>query len=142
MCLGLAGCGSDENVVDAVGVRIVRFPNGKKVRAEVMRTQDDMMRGMMYRKSLPEGQGMLFLHEKPGIYPYWMFRVEIPLDIIFMDERQRIVFISANAPPCPGQPKDCPKFAPDPPRLVQYVLELGGGQAERYGLKPGDTLTF
>jgi len=140
--LALAGCYSGENVVHELGVRIVRFPNGQKVTAEVMQTPEDLGRGMMFRKSLPEGRGMLFLHAQPGPYTYWMYNVEIPLDIIFMDQNQRIVHVERNAQPCRKPARECPSYGPDPPRLVQYILELGGGQAERYALKPGDTLRF
>jgi uncharacterized membrane protein (UPF0127 family) len=140
--VSLAGCGGGNNVVDEVGVRIVTFPNGGKVRAEVMINQDDLMRGMMYRDSLPAGRGMLFIHPKPAPQTYWMFRVRIPLDIVFMDANQRIVYIEVNAPPCEKEAKDCPQYGPKPPRPVQYVLELGGGQASRYGLKTGDLLRF
>jgi uncharacterized membrane protein (UPF0127 family) len=142
VCAGaLTSCG-DENVVDEVGVRIVKFPNGRSVRAEVMQTPDDLARGMMYRDSLPQGRGMLFVHPRPGPYTYWMFRVRVPLDIVFMDPAQRIVHIAAKTPPCTSDPKQCPQYGPDPPRPVQYVLELGGGEAAAYGLKPGDQLRF
>jgi uncharacterized membrane protein (UPF0127 family) len=142
VCLALCGCESGENVTREFGVRIVRFPNGGKVTAEVMQSPEELGRGMMFRKSLTEGRGMLFLHAQPGPFTYWMYNVEIPLDMIFMDQSQRVVHIERNAQPCKTAAKDCPQYGPDPPRLVQYILELGGGQAERYGLKTGDTLRF
>jgi uncharacterized membrane protein (UPF0127 family) len=138
----ISGCDSGENVVNEVGVRIVRFPNGDKVIAEVMQTPADLGRGMMFRKSLPEGRGMLFLHAKPGPYTYWMYNVEIPLDMVFLDENRRIVHIERNAQPCKALPRECPNYGPNPPRLVQYILELAGGEAAKYGLKTGDTLRF
>jgi uncharacterized membrane protein (UPF0127 family) len=138
----LTACREEGNVVSELGVQIVTFPNGHSVRAEVMRTQDDLVRGMMYRDSLPAGRGMLFIHPKPVHSPYWMFRVRVPLDIIFMDSAQQIVHIQANAPPCNAPAKECPQYAPDPPRLVQYVLELPGGEAAKQGLQPGQRLRF
>jgi uncharacterized membrane protein (UPF0127 family) len=143
VCLLSAGCSSDENVVDAVGVRMVRFPNGRSVRAEVMTTQEELGRGMMYRDALPQGRGMLFVHSVPGNYSYFMYQVKIPLDLVFMDANQRVVYIEQNAPPCPSaKPTECKVYGPNPPRPVQYVLELGAGEAGRYGLKPGDQLRF
>jgi uncharacterized membrane protein (UPF0127 family) len=142
LCLALLACSSDENVVTEVGVRLVGLPNGDKVRAEVMQTQIDMTRGMMFRKSLDRGRGMLFVHGKPGPYTYWMYNVEIPLDLIFIDAGHRVVYIEHAAPPCRTAASQCPQYGPNPPRPVQYVLELGGGEAKRYGLKPGDALTF
>ena len=142
VCLALSGCHSGDNVVHEMGARIVRFPNGGKVVAEVMQSQVDLAKGMMFRKSLAEGRGMLFLHEKPAPHTYWMYNVEIPLDMIFLDAGQRIVHIERNAQPCRTVASQCPHYGPTPPRPVLYVLELGGGQAEKYGLKTGDTLRF
>jgi uncharacterized membrane protein (UPF0127 family) len=142
LCFVLLGCSSEENVVTELGARNVILPNGGKIIAEVMETPEDMARGMMYRKSLARGRGMLFLHDKPAVHTYWMYNVEIPLDLIFMDTNRRIVYIEANAPPCRTAARDCPQYGPNPPRPVQYVLELGGGEAQRYGLKTGDALRF
>ena len=91
---------------------------------------------------LPQGEFARFLHDKPAVHTYWMYNVEIPLDLIFMDTNRRIVYIEANAPPCRTAARDCPQYGPNPPRPVQYVLELGGGEAQRYGLKTGDALRF
>jgi hypothetical protein len=84
---------------------------------------------------------MLFIHDKPGTYGYWMYQVKIPLDIIWMDRTETIVEISANTPPCPSKSaRECPTYGGT--KSAQYVLELGGGMASKYGLKAGDTLRF
>jgi uncharacterized protein len=134
------GCQSDVTTVDEFGVRTVRFPNGKTVRAETMITPEDLARGMMYRDSLPAGRGMLFIHPQPGPVSYWMYNVRIPLDLVFMNPQRRIVHIERGAPPCRVQASDCPRYSPAAP--VQFVLELPAGDADRFGLKPGDNLTF
>jgi len=138
MALALAGCGSDDTNSDVLHTRIVTLPNGQKIRAEVELTEADMQKGMMFRDSLARDRGMLFLHEKPGYYPYWMFQCKISLDIIWMDSDHRIVEISANTPPCPAKP--CPNYGGHRP--ARYVLELAGGEAQRQGLGSGQAIEF
>lgn len=99
-----------------------------------------MMRGMMFRDSIAPDRGMLFVHGSPGKYPYWMYQVRIPLDIIWMDLSHRIVEISADTPPCKTQAAACPHYGGNEEAV--FVLELGGGMAARYGLRVGDNLAF
>ena len=101
---------------------------------------EDMARGMMFRDLLPPDRGMLFVHPAAGRYRYWMFQVSVPLDIIWLDARRRIVEISPDTPPCQAQARDCPSYGGNADS--QYVLELAGGMAARYGLKLGDVLGF
>jgi len=83
---------------------------------------------------------MLFIHDKPGLYPYWMYQVRIPLDMLWMDANHRIVEVSADTPPCKTKASDCDKYGGH--QQAQFVLELGGGEAKRLGLHEGDTLDF
>jgi hypothetical protein len=94
--LGLAGCGDKPVTLEEYQTQVVTLPDGAKIRAEVMTHPTDMMRGMMFRDSLPEDRGMLFIHGSPGPYPYWMYQVKIPLDIIWMSSEQRIVEITTT----------------------------------------------
>lgn len=134
----LGGCGPKTVSLEELGTRVINLPNGKQIRAEVVINPADMQRGMMFRDSLPQGRGMLFIHQNPGTYAYWMYQVRIPLDIIWMDSNRRIVEISANTPPCPG--KECPTYGGH--ETARFVLELAGGEAQKHGLRVGDTLTF
>ncbi|HYP06680.1 MAG TPA: DUF192 domain-containing protein, partial [Bryobacteraceae bacterium] len=88
LCLGLAGCGGSDPV-DDFNSQQVKLPDGTSVKVEVMMNKTDMARGMMFRDSLPEGRGMLFIHPKADRYPYWMYQVKVPLDIIWMDKQKR-----------------------------------------------------
>ncbi|HOL72477.1 MAG TPA: DUF192 domain-containing protein [Bryobacteraceae bacterium] len=141
LALALAGCGPKAVTLDEYQTTIVTFPNGKSVRAEMMLRDVDLMRGMMFRDSLPPDRGMLFFHARPGKYQYWMYQVRIPLDIVWMDRTRRIVEISANTPPCTSsKASECPLYGGN--FEAQYVLELAGGMAAKYGLRVGDTLRF
>ena len=139
VALAAAGCGPKPAAIEDFSTRLVTLPGRAQVRAEVLSDERDMVRGMMYRTSLAPDRGMLFLHSSPGYHTYWMFQVRIPLDIVWMDSEHRIVEI-VTAPPCTTEANQCPNYGGH--ASSQYVLELAGGMAARYGLKTGDTLEF
>ncbi len=123
------------------GERLIRLPGGQEIVAEVMVHPDDMARGMMYRDAIEPERGMLFIHPSTGNYPYWMHNVKIPLDIIWLDAGRRVVEISANTPPCADKPaNECPSYGGR--QRSSYVLELGGGEANRLGIAEGVALEF
>ncbi|HTQ56341.1 MAG TPA: DUF192 domain-containing protein [Bryobacteraceae bacterium] len=139
--LVLCGCGaSDTAGPEALNTRTVTLPGGRKIVAEVEVTPQDMQKGMMFRDSLARGHGMLFIHDAPGMYPYWMFQCKIPLDILWMDPQHKIVEISADTPPCRDTADKCPNYGGH--QQAQYVLEIGAGEARRLGLTLGQTLDF
>ena len=86
--------------------------------------------GLMGRKALGPGKGMLFLYPTPREVAFWMRNTLIPLDMLFIDAGGKISRIHANAQPLDETP--IPSGSP-----VQMVLEIAGGQAERLGLSPG-----
>ena len=136
-----AGCGRPETEgPEVLSTRKVTLPDGQQIRAEVEMDAVDMQKGMMFRDSLARGRGMLFIHQTPGLYPYWMYQVRIPLDIIWMDASHRIVEISPDTPPCKTKASLCANYGGH--ETAQFVLELGGGEARRLGLSLGRTLEF
>jgi uncharacterized membrane protein (UPF0127 family) len=138
--LSLAGCGPRAATVEEYNTRLVVFPNGHKIRAELAVSAEEMLRGMKYRDSLDENRGMLFLHNKAGKYPYWMYEVKVPLDLLWLDRDRKIVQLIHQAPPCPGPPEKCLSYGGAFEAL--YVLELKAGTAKKHNLKPGMTLDF
>src|ERR1700681_663918 len=94
-----AGC-SSSHITDELNLSQVTFPNGAKINAETMRNEAELMRGLMFRESLPPGRGMLFIHPKENTFRYWMYQTKIPLDLIWMDHDRRIVEMSLDTPPC------------------------------------------
>lgn len=87
--------------------------------------------GLMFVHSLPPASGMLFPLERPGAMRMWMKNTLIPLDMLFVDERGRVVYIRERATP---QSQDIIS-APVP---VKAVLELAGGECARLGIRVGD----
>lgn len=119
----------------------VRLPDGRSILAELALTGPEQQRGLMQRTELAADRGMLFPFDRPQPLTFWMFGTLIPLDILWMDSGRRIVFISANTPPCRSpDASTCPVYGPREP--TQFVLELGAGEAARLGLRLGDRLDW
>jgi uncharacterized membrane protein (UPF0127 family) len=135
----LAGCDRPRTTTE-FGTREVTLPHGQVIRAETMITTADLRRGLMYRKSLAPDHGMLFVHPQPGNYPYWMYQILIPLDIIWMDSDRKIVQIGPNIQPCKTEANLCTQYYCTKP--TQYVLELNAGTAKKYGLEIGQTINW
>jgi uncharacterized protein len=140
LALLLAGCGSDSTSADDLNSRTVVLPGGQKIRAEMRMHPRDIFSGMMFRDSLAPDHGMLFMYAKEGSYPFWMYQVKIPLDIIWLSEKRLVVRITENAQPCPGPSEKCRTYGGDKPAM--YVLELAGGMAKKYNLQVGQQLDF
>jgi uncharacterized membrane protein (UPF0127 family) len=109
---------------------------GNCFKVEVVKTEADRERGLMFRKNLAGDAGMFFIFDKASIYPFWMKNTLIPLDMIWLNQAKEVVFIAQNASPCREDP--CSNITPDQP--AQYVLELNAGQVAKLGLKIGDKL--
>lgn len=98
---------------------------------ELALTPAQQQQGMMWRESLDEGAGMLFIFEGAGEKTFWMKNTPIPLDIIHIDEDGIIGHIHHMA-----KPQDERQLTAKVP--TKAVLEINGGQAERLGIKTGD----
>ena len=85
----------------------------------------------MFRRSLAPDAGMLFDYKQPTVATMWMRNTLIPLDMLFVDGKGRIVNIHERA-----VPESLDVIAAAAP--VRAVIELNGGTAERLGIKPGD----
>jgi hypothetical protein len=116
----------------------VAFPDKSVVSVEIADTPALRQRGLMFREHLAPAEGMVFVFEAVGFYPFWMKNTLIPLDMIWVGPDKKIVSISHSVPPCKADP--CPNFSPTGDAL--YVVEVVGGFAKKHQLKPGDQLAF
>ena len=106
---------------------------------EIADTEETRARGLMFRRSLERGTGMLFIYPQPGTMAFWMRNTLIPLDIVFFDARGVIRHIHHNAKPLDETPlPGAVEGDPQPARLM--VLEIGGGEARRLGLREGQAM--
>ena len=88
-------------------------------------------RGLMDRKELPEGHGMLFDFEHEVPVAFWMHNTYIPLDMLFIRADGRILRIAENTEPLSD--RLVPSGGP-----VRAVLEVIGGTSRKLGIAPGD----
>jgi len=112
------------------------------VKLEVAASDKEIQRGLMYRTSMPEDQGMVFLFHPPRAVNFWMYHTLIPLDMLFVKDG-KIVKIFENVPPCRSEdPKECPLYPEGPGMTVSEVIELNGGYSKRHEVKEGDSVNF
>ena len=105
---------------------------------ELARTHSARTRGLKFRERLGDREGMLFIFEAEDFYGFWMKDTLIPLDIVWIGENKKVVFIKKNARPC--KTEKCRVIYSEQP--AKYVLELNAGSVDKIGLELGDTLTF
>ena len=98
---------------------------------EMAKTEEERRTGLMYRKELAEGRGMLFDFAPEQEVSMWMKNTFIPLDMIFIRGDGRILRIAENT--VPQSEKIISSGG-----LAKGVLEVIGGTARKYGIAPGD----
>jgi uncharacterized protein len=113
----------------------VAFPeaNALTVEVEIARSPEELKRGLMYRTSLPEDQGMLFVLSVRSDHMFWMHNTCIPLDVVFADSDGLIVGIEENLPTMDDSPVHLGCSS-------QLVLGMNAGWARRHGVTAGQTL--
>ena len=125
-----AGCSHDGPVA---AVHTTRGP--VHIRLELAVTPEAQERGLMYRPSLAEDQGMLFVFPEDADHSFWMKNTLIPLDMLFITADGTVVGLHANATPLStasitvGRPS-------------RSVLEVPGGSAARHRIAVGDRVEF
>jgi uncharacterized membrane protein (UPF0127 family) len=98
---------------------------------EMAVTPEQLAQGLMFRRDLPAGTGMLFDFGSPRQVSMWMKNTLIPLDMLFMDRAGQVIHVEQYAVPGTLEPRG-------PAGQVLGVLELPAGTARRLGIKPGD----
>ena len=109
---------------------------GSRFEVEIADQPQEQMRGLMFRRELPADHGMLFVYQAAEMQSFWMKNCYIPLDIMYFDDRARLINAHYGVPVCRGDP--CPTYPSAAP--ARYVLELGAGVGRALELKPGDQL--
>lgn len=104
-------------------------------RVEIARTPDQRAQGLMYRRQMAPDAGMLFLFDGVEERAMWMKNTFIPLDMLFIDERGKIVRIEQRT--VPHSLRTILSGGP-----VAAVLELNAGTAARLAIGPGDRVIY
>lgn len=105
------------------------------VRVEIADTDEARARGLMYRRSLPADEGMLFIFPEETWLSFWMRNTYIPLDMIFINGAQEVVGVVENATPL----TDTPRAVPRPSR---FVVEVNAHFARTKGIGVGTRVLF
>jgi uncharacterized membrane protein (UPF0127 family) len=115
--------------VEILSIETARGPATFSV--EIAATQEQQERGLMFRKKLAPGAGMLFDFGHDRNVSFWMKNTLIPLDMLFVRSDGVIVRIARNTKPL--SERVIPSGRP-----VRAVLEIAGGRAAELGVRPGD----
>lgn len=106
-----------------------------KIDIEIADNEAKTIQGLMYRKSMEENQGMLFIFPKAEEHSFWMKNTMISLDIIFVNTDKKIIKIHKNTTPL--STKSLPSGG-----LTLYVVEVNAGYTNKYGINEGDMINF
>ncbi|MDR2718894.1 MAG: DUF192 domain-containing protein [Treponema sp.] len=128
---GLAGCASHKLKTAVLSITRPGL-EPVEITVEIARTEAERAQGLMHRKKLPDGEGMIFIFERDEQLSFWMKNTVIPLSIAFIASDGRIVEIKQM------QPLDLNSVKSS--RSVRYALETPQGWFDRAGVKPGDVV--
>lgn len=102
---------------------------------EIADSEYETQTGLMYRDSMEENQGMLFIFPEEAMHSFYMKNTKISLDIVFIDADLKIASIQENA-----NPLDETGLSSQVP--IQYVLELNAGLTQKWSLMVGDSIAY
>jgi len=106
-----------------------------KIDIEVADNGPERQQGLMWRKTMPENNGMLFIFPEDEEQSFWMKNTIMPLDIIYLNSKKEIVRIYKNATPYSEKSMPSEKKA-------MYVVETISGFCNKFGISEGDKITF
>jgi hypothetical protein len=104
-----------------------------RIDIEIPDTPEEKRRGLMYRKTMAETEGMFFVNEIHKFRFFWMKNTYIPLDMIFVDKKMQIIKIEKKTAPLSENLITVPKEA-------QYIIEVNAGFCDRHGIRTGDSI--
>lgn len=113
---------------------IVKFTTSSgehTLKLEIVEDEPSMARGLMMRRLIQKGWGMLFIYPDEGKRSFWMHNTFIPLDMVFIRADGSVSNVTPNAEPL----NDIPRYMSTD--RVKYVLEIAAGSAQEYGIESG-----
>lgn len=122
-------------VIPNTAINYVKI-NDAIIEVDIASSDVERARGLSGRVSLGDNSGMLFVFDKPSRNMFWMKDMNFPIDIIWLDENKKIIYIKENL-----SPKTYPEvFGPEV--LSMYVLEVNSNFTKKYNIKIGDIANF
>lgn len=120
--------------IDYKSIYVITDDEEYELLVEVVESEEDRQKGLMYRESLCEDCGMLFVFPENTQMGFWMKDCLIPLDIIFITESGVITDIKENFEPCDDTV--CESY--DPKTEYRYAIEVDAGWTSQHGISIGD----
>lgn len=102
---------------------------------EIAQTRAEQAQGLMFRESMPQFSGMLFIYARPQSVSFWMRNTLIPLDMLFIDETGLVKTLHNGAIPLDETPIPGGEG-------IQYVLEINGGVSKLLGFTAGAEIRY
>jgi len=136
VCVGAARAAWSKQVSTCDGQPFAeaKVPGDPRVWLELAVTAEQQSRGLMFRPSLPEDQGMLFKFNQRTNGAFWMRNTLIPLSIAYIEDDGTVLDIQDMQPQ-----SDDPHY---PARPYWYALEVNQGWFDRNGVAPGNVFAF
>jgi uncharacterized protein len=135
-----------KNASEPKDARVLDYPKGelkiggKTLSIEIADADPMRERGLMYRKSLPENYGMLFIFETEDLRAFWMKNTFVPLSIGYFDRNKKLLEIHDMTPVKSEMQLDIPSYPSKRPAM--YALEVPQGWFHKNGIKVGDIFTY
>jgi uncharacterized membrane protein (UPF0127 family) len=125
------GAGGVSQAAEIQPLEIVTKSGVQQFSVEIAKTDKERETGLMYRKELADGRGMLFDFSPEQQVSMWMKNTILSLDMIFIGSNGRITRIAANT-----EPQSLAIISSGGP--AKGVLEVVAGTAKKYGIAAGD----
>ncbi|MDO8659608.1 MAG: DUF192 domain-containing protein [Candidatus Parcubacteria bacterium] len=109
---------------------------GQNIQVELALTGGEQEQGLSGRQGLNNNEGMLFVFDRPDKYSFWMKDMNFPIDIIWINENMKVVYIKENA-----LPNSYPETY-ESNENAKYILEVVSGFSEKNNFKIGDKVEF
>ncbi|MES2518507.1 MAG: DUF192 domain-containing protein [Bacteroidota bacterium] len=109
--------------------------NQEKLTIEIADNDQETTQGLMYRRTMPDSCGMLFIFPNTEPRNFWMKNTYLPLDILFLDESKKVITIQANR--TPFSEEQIPSY-----ENAKYVLEVNAGYCQRKGIEKGEVVKW
>ena len=120
---------------ETVNITFITRKGTYRIRAEVAKTMAKRELGLMFRKKLADNRGMLFVFPSERINTFWMKNTLIPLDMVFMDAKLKVVGVVHNARPLDETPVGVKQPS-------KFVVEIPAGQAALHGIRAGSRVVI
>ena len=110
---------------------------GQRIKVELASTPEEQAQGLSGREELKPDHGMLFVFGFSGPHLFWMKDMNFPIDIIWIGEDKKVIYVKRDA-----QPELYPEMYGSEFSSALYVLEVIAGFSEKNNLQIGDEVEF